>query len=203
MSNKFSTLQLNNGSLATSSPEVTPRLLMIEYSLSKTGPSNVAVSSRNYSFQMVFPDIYEFETGKAFNKDYPQNETVGIGGIDKEEVSDLVYNVSIGFTNEKDLNQLVEMEIFNQKRNTNPSPLLTPAQIDLIDIKLEKTTLVINGSPAVRIRFRGAFDADGIVYYFVNEDNYYRVSVGRNHGKLFTASQLLEIDRVIKSFKFI
>ncbi len=203
-SNKISTRQLTNGNLPTTSPEVRAKLAMVKYSLSKTGINNVVVSSTNYGFEMIFPDHYKFDIGRGFNKDYPENETVSIHtlGIEKIDVNnDLVYAVNIGFINGKTLEQRVDEAVYGQKRNTKP--WLKPEEVEKVDIKLRKTALVINGVTAIKIQFQGSFGGDQVVYYLVKGDKYYQISAGKNHGKLFTTNQLSEIDRVIRSFKFI
>lgn len=201
--NKFSTLQTNNDGLKISSSEAKAKLSMVEYSLSKTGINSLLVSSNNYGFQVVFPDFYKFDTGRGFDKMYPEKETVSLFTTSNEnKTPELVYAVEIGFLNNKTLQELAQDEIYGQKRNMNPS--LKPSEIEKVNIKLKKTELFINGTPTIKIQFTGAFGADGIVYYLVKSDKYYRISALRDGGKLytFTQNQLVEIDRVVKSFKF-
>lgn len=204
IANKLGKLKTNNDPRPTmSSSEAKAKLSMVEYSLTKTGTNSVLVSSSNYGFEIVLPYFYKFDTGRGFDKMYPEKETVSLFTTANENKKpELIYAIEIGFLNGRSLDQLAQEEVYGQKRSVNPS--IKTTEIEKIDIKLKKTELTINGLTTIKLQFRGAFGADGIVYFFIKGDKYYRISVLRDDGKLFTftQNQLVEIDQVIRTFKF-
>ena len=174
--------------------QIKPRLSAVEYTSEDVSKNKVEVRSQNYAFSIVIPDNYELSKGRGFDKKFPENESVSVGTRDQEKQSNLVYNVTIKFLNNKTITDIANTELdFFETEYSETNPL---------EIELKQVT--INGQVGVSYQYKNAFGQDVIVYYFSKGNLYYAITASLDSGqKNFTGNQLREINEVNNSFQFI
>ena len=179
--------------------EVSPKLKMVEF-VSQESDSQTLITSVNYGFEIEFPSFYEIKTGRAFNKYYPENEDVSLGASDPDENSDLVYVIRISDSKGELLSDLVDRHIDIAKQSKFPSRY---GEILDSEISLDIGDFVISDNNGIKIDYVASFNKQTVEYFIVNDGLLFNIAVMRNHGELFTAEQIGEIDSVVESFGFL
>ena len=175
-----------------SETEPKPKLPAIEYTIAPVGSHKKEVKSLNYGFSFVLPDRYEISRGGGFDKKFPLFESQSIDAREKDDLTSVVYVLSIHFLNGKTPEEIANEQIESLKKD---SPTRNPN-----GVKINKEQ--VNGQNGISYRFINPFGGESFSYLFAKGDLYYSIGVSQDKDPKFTSAELNEIKAVVESLKF-